>query len=139
MPGFRMTVSIPVRFRDTDAMGHVNNAVFLTYLEVARENYWGEVMGVRSYTECGLILARMEIDFRSPVFVGETIEVSVRVCRLGTTSFEFAYEVRQKETKRLVAEARSVQVMYDYEKNAKRPLSKDERRKMLDFEEEISP
>jgi acyl-CoA thioester hydrolase len=98
-----------VRFRDCDPMGHVNNAVFSTYLEQARLAWFGsdEEMPLTD-----VILARTEIDFRSPVTVGETVEVSVRPTRLGTKSFELAYELHAGG--RLVAEAKSVLVGYDY-------------------------
>ena len=98
-----------VRFRDCDPMGHVNNAVFSTYLEQARLAWFGsdEEMPLSD-----VILARTEIDFRSPVTVGETVEVSVRPTRLGTKSFELAYELHAGG--RLVAEAKSVLVGYDY-------------------------
>jgi acyl-CoA thioester hydrolase len=98
-----------VRFNDCDPMGHVNNAIFSTYLEQARLAWFGsdEEMPLTD-----VILARTEIDFRSPVTVGETIEVSVEPTRLGTKSFELAYELRAGG--RLVAEAKSVLVGYDY-------------------------
>jgi acyl-CoA thioester hydrolase len=98
-----------VRFRDCDPMGHVNNAVFSTYLEQARLAWFGsdEEMPLSD-----VILARTEIDFRSPVTVGETVEVTVRPTRLGTKSFELAYELHAGG--RLVAEAKSVLVGYDY-------------------------
>lgn len=134
MPPFRMKVSIPVRFRDTDGMGHVNNAVMMTYLEVARQQYWRDVMKVHSYMDCGLILARTEIDFRSPAYVHETMDVSIRASRLGRSSFDFAYEIRDAETGRLVVEAVSVQVMYDYAAGRKRPLAEAERNAILEFE-----
>ena len=105
-----------VRFSDLDGMGHVNNAVFSTYLEQARLAWFdgedeGEPMPLRD-----VILARTEIDFRSPVVFGETVEIGVRPSRLGTKSFELEYELRAGE--RLVAEARSVLVGYDYEREA---------------------
>ena len=98
-----------VRFNDCDPMGHVNNAVFSTYLEQARLAWFGsdEEMPLSD-----VILARTEIDFRSPVTVGETVEVTVRPTRLGTKSFELAYELHAGG--RLVAEAKSVLVGYDY-------------------------
>jgi len=98
-----------VRFNDCDPMGHVNNAIFSTYLEQARLAWFGsdEEMPLTD-----VILARTEIDFRSPVTVGETVEVSVEPTRLGTKSFELAYELRAGG--RLVAEAKSVLVGYDY-------------------------
>jgi acyl-CoA thioester hydrolase len=139
MSGFRLSVPILPRFRDTDAMGHVNNAVLLSYLEVGREAYWREVMGIPDYRNCGLILARVEIDFRRPAAPAETLEVSLRVCRIGTSSFDLAYEVRERSSGTLVAEARSVQVMYDYARGEKRPLTADERDRMKRFEGEIVP
>jgi acyl-CoA thioester hydrolase len=99
-----------VRFRDCDPMGHVNNAVFSTYLEQARLAWFGQA---EQMPLADVILARTEIDFRSPATVGETIEVTIRPSRVGTKSFELEYELHAAG--RLVAEARSVLVGYDYE------------------------
>ena len=98
-----------VRFRDCDALGHVNNAVYSTYLEEARLDFLG---GLREF-----ILARVEIDFRAELRAGEEIEVGTRVGRLGTKSFELEHEIRAGETgDRVIAEAKSVLVAYDYER-----------------------
>ena len=98
-----------VRFNDCDPMGHLNNALFSTYLEQARLAWFGP----EDESPLGdVILARTEIDFRSPVLVGETVEISVRPSRLGTKSFELSYELHAGG--RLVAEAKSVLVGYDY-------------------------
>ena len=96
-----------VRFRDCDALGHVNNAVYSTYLEEARLDVLG---GLREF-----ILARVEIDFRAELRAGEEIEVGTRVGRLGTKSFELEHEIRAAGD-RIVAEAKSVLVAYDYER-----------------------
>jgi acyl-CoA thioester hydrolase len=109
--GFPFVFRDDVRFRDLDGMGHVNNAVFLTYLESARIAYL-EANGIGPHPSQHMILARMEVDFRSPIAMGERVEVGVRPSRLGTKSFELQYEVRADG--RLAAEARSVLVGYDY-------------------------
>jgi acyl-CoA thioester hydrolase len=94
-----------VRFRDCDSLGHVNNAVYSTYLEQAR-------MGMlRDLSE--FILARVEIDFRAELRAGEEVEVRSRCSRVGTKSFDLEHELRADG--RVVAEARSVLVAYDYE------------------------
>ena len=94
-----------VRFRDCDSLGHVNNAVYSTYLEQAR-------MGMlRDLSE--FILARVEIDFRAELRAGEEVEVLSRCSRMGTKSFDLEHELRADG--RVVAEARSVLVAYDYE------------------------
>ncbi|MGH2933866.1 MAG: acyl-CoA thioesterase [Gaiellaceae bacterium] len=117
MEGFPFVHRETVRFRDLDGMGHVNNAVYSTYLEQARLAWFGadEEMPLRD-----VILARTEIDFRSPLGVGETVSIGVRPSRLGTKSFELEYQLRTDG--RLVAEAKSVLVGYDYTRGESRSI-----------------
>jgi acyl-CoA thioester hydrolase len=102
-----------VRFNELDSMGHVNNAVFLTYLEQARLAWFGLFAEDEPMPLEDVILARTEVDFRSPLVFGETLSIGVRPARLGTKSFELEYELRAGD--RLVAEAKSVLVGYDYD------------------------
>ena len=97
-----------VRFRDLDAMGHMNNAVYSTMIEQARLAFLTP-NGARVEN---MILARLEIDFRSPVELGETIEIAVTPTRIGTKSFDLDYVLRVGD--RVVAEAKTVLVAYDY-------------------------
>jgi acyl-CoA thioester hydrolase len=106
-----------VRFRDVDSVGHVNNAVYLTYLEEARIAF---VSQAKDEDPLGMVVARIEIDFRSPAELGETIEVSVVPGRVGNTSFTLHHEVRAGD--RLIAEASTVLVAYDYEKEEPRAV-----------------
>lgn len=103
------------RFRDTDAMGHVNNAVFVTYLEVARQEYWRVLEGKSDYGRVPFILAHVSIDFRSEALQKEVLELAIRCEWIGGKSFAFRYEFRERESHRLVVEATSVQVCYDYD------------------------
>ena len=96
---------LSVRFRDCDAMGHVNNAVFSTYLEESRIGVLGDLID--------FILARVEIDFRSELRMGEEVEVRTRCSRIGTKSFDLEHVISAGD--RVVAEAKSVLVSYDYE------------------------
>jgi acyl-CoA thioester hydrolase len=109
-----------VRFRDCDAMGHVNNAVYSTYLEQARIAILG---GLDAF-----ILARVEIDFRAELHTGEDIEVRSRCTRIGTKSFDLEHEIWAGD--RLVADAKSVLVGYDYAAGASAPLTDDQRRRL---------
>jgi acyl-CoA thioester hydrolase len=96
-------------------MGHVNNAVYSTYLEEARIGVLG---GLAAF-----ILARVEIDFRSELRAGEEVEVASRCTRVGTRSFDLEHEIRAGH--RVVAHAKSVLVGYDYELGRSVPLSQD--------------
>ena len=103
-----------VRFRDLDALGHVNNAVFLTYIESARVAFLIDLGAATTLEDMAIIVARIEIDFRAPVGFGEEVEIEVRASRFGDKSFDLDYELRVDG--KIVAEAKSVLVGYDYDK-----------------------
>jgi acyl-CoA thioester hydrolase len=113
-PSFTVVHEIHPRFRDTDAMGHINNAVYVTYLEVGRQAYWITLDGRKDYGSVPFILASVTCDFRSEANMDETLEVALRCEWIGTKSFGFRYEIREQTTRRLVIEATTVQVCYDY-------------------------
>jgi acyl-CoA thioester hydrolase len=117
-----------VRFRDLDPMGHVNNAVFLTYLEQARVAFFSEMGAGTGLDDMNLIVARVEIDFKAPVRLGQEVEVSVRASRFGTKSFDLDYELRVEGE--LVAVAKSVQVAYDYNRREPVPVPAEWREKL---------
>jgi acyl-CoA thioester hydrolase len=117
-----------VRFRDLDPMGHVNNAVFLTYIEQARVAFLAEVGAATGLEDMNLIVARVEIDFKAPVRLGQEVEISVRATRFGTKSFDLDYELRVDGD--VVAEAKSVQVAYDYSRREPVPLPAEWRQKL---------
>ena len=128
---FRFTRTMDVRFADMDAMGHVNNAVYLTYFEAARMAYWMHVTGRPDLSDMDMILARAEVDFRSPLVAPESIEVGVGCASIGRTSFVLEQDMHERATGRLVAEARKVLVHYDYQSRRAVPIGEDLRRKIL--------
>jgi acyl-CoA thioester hydrolase len=135
---------LDVRFRDCDPMGHVNHAVYLTYLEQARFSHW-RATGLaltdgerRVSTSSGLaapqdvpgvILARAEIDYRRSAKYGESLEVRLGIGGFGRTSFTYEYEIVDADA-RLVAQARTVLVRFDYAANTPVPLT-DELKQVL--------
>lgn len=119
------THRLEVRFRDCDPMGHTNNAVYLTYLEQTRFAHWRSLWGFGSpQTPPGLpgvILARVECDYKRPSRYGDTLEIRMRVAEVGRTSFRYEYEIVDAEG-RTVLTARTVQVMYDYDTDKPVPI-----------------
>lgn len=112
----RHRTPLQVRFRDTDAFGHVNNAVFFTYIELARIRYFLDVLDSgEPFDRLPLILARVELDFRSPIMFGEDVEVTTRVDRIGRSSIAMSHRMTAGDDRRLVGEAQSVLVTYDYD------------------------
>ncbi len=127
----RFTTDIQMRFRDLDAMGHVNNAVYLSYCELARTQFYLKHAFKRSLHEIDFILAHADIDFVSAAEWGDQIQVSVWPSQVGTTSFTLKYEVTDKGSGRLIARSSSVLVSYDYEKKQPKPIP-PEFRKILE-------
>ena len=122
------------RFRDTDAMGHINNAVYVTYLEVARQEYCRALDHTVDYREVPFILAHVTIDFRSEALVMETLELGVRCDWIGGKSFGFGYQIREAASGRLVVEATTIKVCYDYGLKQSIPMPEDLRRRLEAFE-----
>ena len=117
---FRFSTTLEVRWRDLDPMGHVNNAVYFTYLEQARVHYLHELDVVpRDPAGIGFILAEASCQFKSPLQLGERVTIHTRVSQLHNSSFVFEYR-GEGEDGRLIATARTVQVCYDY--RAQRPI-----------------
>jgi acyl-CoA thioester hydrolase len=112
---------LSVRFRDCDAMGHVNHAVYFTYLEQCRLTFWRELTGAPS-PHTRVIVARAECDYRAPAHFGDELDVRLTVGDIGRSSFALEYEVVHVESGRLVATGKTVMVSYDYAAAAPVPL-----------------
>jgi acyl-CoA thioester hydrolase len=137
MDGYRYVHEREVEFRDVDAADHVNNAVYLTYLETARIGYLREALGEEFLYQLDLILAHVTIDFRAPARFPERLAIGARVPRIGTKSFGMEHEVRGSDG-RLVAEASSVLVAYDYDADVAMPVPDEWRRRLEAYEERSS-
>lgn len=124
-PGFRHHYPLQVRWGDMDALGHVNNAVFLTYLEQSRLSYVKQ-LGLRDERpdRPGLILARIAIDFKQPLFADDDVHVFTRVIRLGGRSFETEQWVMALKSGQLTvaAQATTTVVVYDYAARQSAPI-----------------
>lgn len=117
---------IRIRWRDLDAYGHVNNAVYLNYLEEARDAFIQKVLGPVTDT-WAFVLARVAIDYRAEL-IQDDGEVLVR-CRLhtiGRASLRTREEVAKLDGT-LSAEAESVVVARDPATGRARPLTEEER------------
>ncbi|HYT74320.1 MAG TPA: thioesterase family protein [Vicinamibacterales bacterium] len=108
---------LEVRFRDCDPMGHTNNAVYLTYLEQTRFAHWRSLWGFGTPQlptgMPGIILARVECDYKRPSRAGDVLEVRLTVADLGRSSFRYEYQIVDAEGQTVLT-AKTVQVMYDY-------------------------
>ncbi len=86
---------IQVRFSDCDMMGHVNNAIYLSYFEMARIHYFGILFGKdRDWKKNGVLLRKNEVEYLKPVLLHEQPEIFVYTEHIGTKSFSVSYELK---------------------------------------------
>ena len=132
MESFRFDVELPVRYRDLDTLGHVNNAVYSTYLEQARIRYFDRVLEV-PFEGREMVLAHVDVDFRRPIALEDgSVRVACGVTDLGESSIGMAYRVYAGEASEPAATAESVQVAWDGD--GPRPLPDEWRERFLAFE-----
>jgi acyl-CoA thioester hydrolase len=113
---------IRIRWRDIDAYGHVNNAVYLTYLEEARDAWAKEVLG----PSFDFVIVRIAIDYRNELSFGDE-EVTVRCwgAGVGRSSIRTREQIAKSDGS-LASESESVIVAHDRDSRAARPMSEEQ-------------
>lgn len=126
-------VPYDVIFRDLDYFGHVNNAVFLTYFELARTRFWFRLTGGTKPGDIGFIMARAECDFLRQIGM-EPIEILVRIGEMRTTSLDFVYEIRKVGESQPAATGKVVVVLFDWASQSKVQVSDEFRERVAAFQ-----
>jgi acyl-CoA thioester hydrolase len=131
---YRFRHAVPVRFRDLDPMGHAHHSLVLIYIEEARAAYWRAVAERSGVDDIDYILGDVSLRFLGRIFFPATLEVGVRVSRLGGSSFDMEYALRGEDGT-LLATARSTQVMFDYEAGRSKPIPPAVRQRITEHEQ----
>lgn len=140
---FRYSHPIEVRFNDTDALAHINNAVYLTYFEAARAGFYEQLIGRPFGTGDGaerhtFMIAEATLHFRQPGFFGEPVVVECRVAWASRASFGLEYRVlatgSSVASARLLADGETVQVMFDVKAGQVTRIPADLRQRFEEFE-----
>ena len=116
-------IEIQPRWRDTDALGHVNNAVYLSYVEIARLNWYIDLGFDASFKEFSFILKTAEVDYQVPITLKSKPIVELWVSHIGTKSWAFSYKIYEKTDGTVYAYAKTVLVNYDYEGQKAIPMN----------------
>ena len=134
-------VEIPVAWGEMDALQHVNNVVFVRWLETARIAYFDRLKLLDRIRDEGVgpILARTELDYRRPVTYPDTVLVDVGITRVGGSSYTMSYRIRSVAQDAEVAAGDTVIVHYDYRAARSVPLDPGLRAAIAALEAEAFP
>jgi len=125
-----------VRFRDLDGLGHLNNAVYHSFLEQARCHFFKQIglfdpsNGIKNLP---IILARTEIDYVAPCYFGDKLTVKTWVKEIGNKSFKMSYQILSEKESKEVAKATATLVYYDNFKQKSSLIPDETRRALNDF------
>lgn len=135
IPGYNFRTPVPTRFNDFDLFGHANNAVYLTYFEMARSAFWQEIIQW-DWDAMGIILARAEIQYLKPILLNDPVQAYVRTSKVGTTSFVLEYTLTRGtgDNEEICTTGSTVCVSYDYTKNEKAPIPPAQLSRMMEFD-----
>ena len=133
---YKFNYPTSIRFSDIDAVGHVNNATYLTYFEDTRLHYWKTAIDW-DFNKCGIIVGRSEINYLKPVTLFDKITCYVRVVRIGNSSFDMMH-VLVKATDagdEICTTGKTVCVCYDYAAKKSIQIPEIERNRMIAYDE----
>jgi len=130
----KFQVPIQVRFRDLDAMGHVNNAVYFSYFELGRLEFFKKIINVKSPIEFSFILAKCEANYFLPIELNSPkIILNMWAGDFGNKSFKFFYELVSEDNNLKFADGTSVQVFYDYKSKKTIPVPEEFKEKIREY------
>lgn len=117
--GFKHRIPIQIRFNDIDLVGHVNNAVYQEFFDRARLDYFKDCFGQHiDWAKAGFVIAAIQVDFFSPVFLDDKISVATRVESIGEKSLNMFQLIFKEGVGEPVAQGKTVMVSFDYSKAA---------------------
>ena len=115
-----MRFPLETRYADYDSKGHANNAVYLTYFEMARHHAWVDRM--HGDADFPFIVAEATVRYVSEAMIGQLLEIEIVTSEVRTKAWVWSYVIRATDENRVVAEGRTVQVMYDYDARRTVPI-----------------
>jgi acyl-CoA thioester hydrolase len=124
---YPVIIELPVQWGDQDALGHVNNVVFFRWWESSRIAYAERIdlLGADRSERFGTVLASMKCDFRQQLLYPDTVAIGARIGRVGNSSIHIEHRLVSRKTNTVAAEAVSVMVSFDFEKQTSCTISSE--------------
>jgi acyl-CoA thioester hydrolase len=115
-------IEVLVRFGETDALGHVNNASYFIYLEEARVRFFQELGYPMDMNEWNFILASTKCDFLDQAYFSQELKVTTAVSHIGTKSFTLSHDIVDAKTRNVIARGTATVVYFDFKEQKSAPI-----------------
>lgn len=123
-----MEMKLSPRFKDTDALGHINNASIATWFEEARRPVFEFFIPDLDPKKWNLIIARVEIDYLAQGFYQKDVVVSTKLEKVGNSSFVLLQEAFQEGV--AISRGKTFLVHFDYALQKSKPIPEDIKEKL---------
>jgi acyl-CoA thioester hydrolase len=135
---FLHKTAIQIRFNDIDVLGHVNNAVYQNYFDMARLRYFEKVFDQKmNWNDQALVLAKITIEYFNPIFLEEKIVVLSKIYKLGNKSLQMKQEIVNTSTNEIKVTNDAVLVAFGSKENGAIQLPDIWRSKIIEFEHNL--
>ena len=136
-PGYPVTLKLRIDWSELDLFGHVNNVMFLKYIQAARVSYWERTILYQRYLDekKGPMLASVTCDFRKPLFYPGDVIIKTGLAFVGNTSFGLNHQLFNDQNE-LVAESKDVMVYFNFITNTKMEVPEDIRTDFFNLQNE---
>ncbi|MBC3214900.1 acyl-CoA thioesterase [Serratia fonticola] len=132
-------IALEVKYRDTDSMGHVSSPVYYEYIQHAYVKYMHSLLAIPYSEKLPQIMVKTCCEYIAPAILGDNLEVSCRVVKFGSKSFEIQYQIHKSQhgDKTLIAQATSTHVCFDYQLNQSIPVPEDMKQRVTHFQDSL--
>ncbi|MCI8997803.1 MAG: acyl-CoA thioesterase [Muribaculaceae bacterium] len=120
---FRHRMPLQMRFNDIDMLGHLNNSIYLTFMDLAKTRYFEAVLGENlKWDRIGVVIVNINCNFCAPTFFNEEIEVETAVVAIGEKSLTIEQRVFSPSTGQVKCDCRTIMSGFDMETNTSAPI-----------------
>lgn len=125
------TTTITPRFSETDILGHISNTALPVWFETARDGFFRRVHPTMTTHDWPLILARIELDLKAQIHLGNDVTIKTGLEKIGNSSVVVYQQAWQNDV--LAACAKTVMVYFDYQEQRSRPLPNEVRERLAEM------
>lgn len=118
-----LSTTLQVRFNECDGLGHVNNAVYYTYMETARIELFQQLDLDMDLQNWSLIVASTSCDYKAQATFGQWLTITTETEKIGNKSFTLLHRILDRDSGQLIAQGRAVMVHFDYHQQKSTPLT----------------